>query len=81
MFYLIISIIIILIISIIIIDVILYNYDINYRVHKVLQHIIEVSTIIVTIGILIACISSINDNTHKSIKRIPIVTPIVLPIR
>lgn len=80
MFYLIISFIIILFISIII-DVILYNYDIDYRVHKVLQYIIEVSAIVVTIGILIACISSINDNTYKSIRRIPIVTPIVLPIR
>lgn len=80
MFYLIISFIIILIISIII-DVILYNYDINYRIHKVLQHIVEVSAIVVTIGILIACISSINDNTYKSIRRIHIVTPIVLPIR
>ena len=65
----------------IIVDVILYNYDINYRVHKVLQHIVEVSAIIVTIGILIVCISSINDNTYKSIRRIPIVTPIVLPVR
>lgn len=71
----------ILFISIIIIDVILYDYNINYRVHKVLQHIIDVSAIIVTIGILIACISSINDNTHKYIRRIPIVTPIVLPVR
>lgn len=65
----------------IIIAVILYDYNINYRVHKVLQHIIEVSAIIVTIGILIACISSINDNIHKYIRHIPIVTPIVLPVR
>ena len=79
MIYLLISIIFILFISIII-DVILYDYDINYRVHKVLQHIIEVSAIIVTIGILIACISSINDNAHKSIMRIPIVTPILMPV-
>lgn len=80
MIYLLIAIIFILFISIII-DVILYDYDIDYRVHKVLQHIIEVSAIIVTIGISIACISSINDDTHKPIKRIPIVTPIVMPIR
>lgn len=75
-----ISIIFILFISIII-DVILYDYNINYRVHKVLQHIIEISAIIITISILIACISSINDNTHKHIRRIPIVTPILLPVR
>lgn len=80
MIILFISIIFILFISIII-DVIFYDYNINYRVHKVLQHIIEVSAIIVTIGILIACISSINDNTHKYIRHIPIVTPIVLPVR
>lgn len=80
MIILFISIIFILFISIII-DVIFYDYNINYRVHKVLQHIIEVSAIIVTIGILIACISSINDNTHKYIRRIPIVTPIVLTVR
>lgn len=80
MIYLLISIIFILFISIII-DVILYDYDIDYRVHKVLQHIIEVSAIIVTIGILITCISSINDNTHKSIMRTPIVTPILMPVR
>lgn len=80
MIILFISIIFILFISIII-DVIFYDYNINYRVHKVLQHIIEVSAIIVTIGILIACISSINDNIHKYIRRIPIVTPIVLPVR
>ena len=79
MFYLLISIIFILFISIII-DVILYDYDINYRVHKVLQYIIEVSAIIVTIGILIACISSINDNTHKSIMHTPIVTPVLMPV-
>lgn len=79
MIYLLISIIFILFISIII-DVILYDYDIDYRVHKVLQHIIEVSAIIVTIGILIACISSINDDTHKPIKRTPIVTPILMPV-
>lgn len=80
MIILFISIIFILFISIII-DVIFYDYNINYRVHKVLQHIIEVSVIIVTIGILIACISSINDNIHKYIRRIPIVTPIVLTVR
>lgn len=80
MIILFISIIFILFISIII-AVILYDYNINYRVHKVLQHIIEVSAIIVTIGILIACISSINDNIHKYIRHIPIVTPIVLPVR
>ena len=80
MIYLIISFIIILFISIII-DVILYNYDINYRVYKVLQYIIDVSVIVITIGSLIACLSSINDNTHESIRNIPIVTPIVLPIR
>ena len=79
MFYLLISIIFILFIFIII-DVILYDYDINYRVHKVLQHIIEVFAIIVTIGILIACISSINNNTHKSIMRTPIVTPVLMPV-
>lgn len=37
--------------------------------------------LIVVLGILITCLSSINDDTHKSIKRIPIVNPIVMPIR
>nr|DAU27442.1 MAG TPA: hypothetical protein [Crassvirales sp.] len=80
MIILLISFIFILFISINI-DVVLYDYNIDYRVHKVLEHIIEFSMLIVVLGILITCISSINDDTHKSIKRIPIVTPIVMPIR
>ena len=37
--------------------------------------------LIVVLGILITCISSINDDTNKSIRHIPIVTPIVMTIR
>lgn len=80
MIILLISFIFILFISIII-DVVLYDYNVDYRVHKVLEHIIEFSMLIVVLGILITCISSINDDTHKPIRHIPIVTPIVMPIR
>lgn len=79
MIYLLYSIILILFTAIIIIDVILYDYDIDYRVHKVLQHIIEVSAIIITIGILIVCVSTSNSS-YKSTSTIPIVTPILLPV-
>lgn len=78
MIILLISLIIILFI-IIIIDVILYDYDVSYRTHRIFRYLICLVTLAVIIVDVIACIS-ISNSSYKSTSTIPIVTPILLPV-
>ena len=78
MIILLISLIIILFI-IIIIDVILYDYDVSYRTHRIFRYLICLVTLAIIIVDVIACISTSNSS-YKSTSTIPIVTPILLPV-
>lgn len=78
MIILLISLIIILFI-IILIDVILYDYDVSYRTHRIFRYLICLVTLAVIIVDVIACIST-NNSSYKSTSTIPIVTPILLPV-
>lgn len=72
---------IILLFIIIIIDVILYDYDVTYRVHRVLQYLVYFLLIAVMITAVICCLPDSNNNTDKSTRVVPIVTPILMPVR
>ena len=78
MIILLISLIIILFI-IIIIDVILYDYDVSYRTHRIFRYLICLVTLAIIIVDVIAYISTSNSS-YKSTSTIPIVTPILLPV-
>ena len=75
---LLISLIIILFVTVII-DVILYDYDVSYRTHRVLAYIVYFTLFALLIVAIIACISTSNSS-YKSTSTIPIVTPILLPV-
>lgn len=70
---------IILLFIIIIIDVILYDYDVSYRTHRIFRYLICLVTLAIIIVDIIACISTSNSS-YKPTSTIPIVTPILLPI-
>lgn len=70
---------IILLFIIIVIDVILYDYDVSYRTHRIFQYLIFLVTLTIIIVDVIACISTSNSS-YKSTSTIPIVTPILLPV-
>ena len=72
---------IILLFIIITIDVILYDYDVTYRVHRVFQYLVYFLLIAIMITAVIGCLSDSNNNIDKSTRVIPIVTPILMPIR
>lgn len=78
MIILLISLIIILFVTIII-DVILYDYDVSYHIHRVLTYIVYFTLFALLIVTIIACVSTSNSN-YKSTSTIHIVTPILLPI-
>lgn len=78
MIILLISLIIILFV-IIIIDVILYDYDVSYRTHRVLAYIVYFTLFALLIVSLIACVLTSNSS-YKFTSTIPIVTPILLPV-
>lgn len=78
MIILLISLIIILFVTVII-DVILYDYDVSYRTHRIFQYLICLVTLAIIIVDVIACISTSNSS-YKSTSTIPIVTPILLPV-
>ena len=78
MIILLISLIIILFVTVII-DVILYDYDVSYRTHKVLAYIVCFTLFALLIVSLIACVTTSNSS-YKSTSTIPIVTPILLPV-
>ena len=70
---------IILLFIIIIIDVILYDYDVSYRTHRIFRYLICLVTLAVIIVDIIACVTTSNSS-YKSTSTIPIVTPILLPV-
>lgn len=70
---------IILLFIIIIIDVILYDYDVSYRTHKVFRYASYFIMLAILIVLLITCISTSNSS-YKSTSTIPIVTSILLPV-
>lgn len=70
---------IILLFVTIVIDVILYDYDVSYRTHRIFRYLICLVTLAVLIVTIIACIST-NNSSYKSTLTIPIVTPILLPV-
>lgn len=70
---------IIILFIIIIIDVILYDYDVSYRTHRIFRYLICLVTLAIIIVDIIACISTSNSS-YKSTSTIPIVTPILLPV-
>lgn len=70
---------IILLFIIIIIDVILYDYDVSYRTHRIFRYLICLVTLAIIIVDVIACVSTSNSS-YKSTSTIPIVTPILLPV-
>lgn len=70
---------IILLFIIINIDVILYDYDVSYRTHRIFRYLICLVTLALLIVSLIAYVSTSNS-TYKSTSTIPIVTPILLPV-
>lgn len=72
------SLIVILFVTVII-DVILYDYDVSYRTHKVLAYIVYFTLFALLIVSLIACITTSNSS-YNSTSTIPIVTPILLPV-
>lgn len=78
MIILLISLIIILFVNVII-GVILYDYDVSYRTHKVLAYIVYFTLFALLIVAIIACIST-NNSSYKSTSTIPIVTPILLSV-
>lgn len=78
MIILLISLIIILFVTVII-DVILYDYDVSYRTHRVFAYIVYFTLFAILIISLIACVTTSNSN-YKSTSTIPIVTPILLPV-
>lgn len=63
----------------VIIDVILYDYDVSYRTHRVLAYITYFALFALLIVSLIACVTTSN-RSYKSTSTIPIVTPILLPV-
>lgn len=63
----------------VLIDVILYDYDVSYRTHRVLAYITYFALFALLIVGIIACISTSNSS-YKSTSTIPIVTPILLPV-
>ena len=78
MIILLISLIIILFVTVII-DVILYDYDVSYRTHRIFRYLICLVTLAIIIVDIIACISTSNSS-YKSTSTIPIVTPILSPV-
>ena len=62
MIILLISLIIILFVTIII-DVILYDYDVSYRTHRVLAYIVYFTLFALLIVAIIACISTSNSSS------------------
>ena len=78
MIILLISLIIILFV-IINIDVILYDYDVSYRTHRIFRYLICLVTLAIIIVDVIACVSTSNSS-YKFTSTIPIVTPILLPV-
>lgn len=78
MIILLISLIIIIFVTVII-DVILYDYDVSYRTHRVLAYIVYFTLFATLIVSLIAYVSTSN-NSYKSTSTVPIVTPILLPV-
>lgn len=61
------------------IDVILYDYDVSYRTHRVLAYIVYFTLFALLIVAIIACISTSNSS-YKSTSIVPIVTSILLPV-
>lgn len=78
MIILLISLIIILFVTVII-DVILYDYDVSYRTHRIFRYLICLITLAIIIVDVIACVSTSNSS-YKSTSTIPIVTHILLPV-
>lgn len=78
MIILLISLIIIIFVNVII-DVILYDYDVSDRIHRIFAYILYFSLFATLIVALIACVTTSN-RSYKSTSTIPIVTPILLPI-
>lgn len=78
MIILLLSLIIIIFITVII-DVILYDYDVSYRTHRVFEYIVCFTLFALLIVAIIACISTSNSS-YKPTSTIPIVTPILLPV-
>lgn len=78
MIILVISLIIVLFVNAII-DVILYDYDVSYRTHRVFAYIIYFTLFAILIVSLIACVLTSNSS-YKSTSTVPIVTPILLPV-
>lgn len=70
---------IIILFIIISIDVILYDYDVSYRTHRIFRYLICLVTLAIIIVDIIACVSTSNSS-YKSTSTIPIVTPILLPV-
>lgn len=70
---------IIILFGTIIIDVILHDYDVSYRTHRVFAYIIYFTLLASLIVLIIACVSTSNSS-YKSTSTIPIVTPILLPV-
>lgn len=70
---------IIILFVIIIIDVILYDYDVSYRTHRIFRYLICLVTLAIIIVDVIACVTTSNSS-YKSTSTIPIVTPILLPV-
>lgn len=71
---------IIIIFIIIIIDVILYDYNVDIRIHNILKYAICVITLATLVLGLISCISTSNNNINKTTTSVPIIVPIVIPI-
>lgn len=63
----------------ILIDVILCDYDVSYRTHRILAYIAYFSLFATLIVTIIVCVSTSNSS-YKPTSTIPIVTPILLPI-
>lgn len=78
MIILLISLIIILFVTILI-DVILYDYDVSYRTHRIFRYLICLVTLAIIIVDIIACVTTSNSS-YKPTSTIPIVTPILLPV-
>lgn len=78
MIILLVSLIIILFVNILI-AVILYDYDVSYRTHRVLAYIVYFTLFALLIVAIIAYISTSNSS-YKPTSTILIVTPILLSV-
>ena len=63
----------------VIIDVILYDYNVSYCIHKALTYIIYFTSFSILVVSLIAYVTISNIN-YKSTSTVHIVMPILLPV-